>query len=160
MYMYQVNIILRKSRYKAILNNFKKFILQKFCMWDKLLNFIKIQSVFLSFAGIDIQIMKNGGSPAPKIGQKVTVHYTLTLENGEKIDSSRDRGEPFEFTVGKGEVISGWDEGIQKVLLGSRVKMTVSPVSSILDNPFTEKLNDHLLLKYQLRMWNSVNGFK
>ena len=100
------------------------------------------RNVFLLFTGIDIQILKNGGSPAPKNGQKVTVHYTLTLENGEKIDSSRDRGEPFEFTVGKGEVISGWDEGIQKVLLGSRVKMTVSPVSSIFDNPFLENLKN------------------
>ena len=78
---------------------------------------------------MDIEILKEGQSPAPKNGQKVTVHYTLTLENGKKIDSSRDRGEPFEFVVGKGEVISGWDEGIQKVLLGSKVKMTVSPVS-------------------------------
>ena len=99
-----------------------------------------MQRLFLSFTGIDIQTVKTGGSSAPKNGQKVTVHYTLTLENGEKIDSSRDRGEPFEFTVGKGEVIPGWDEGIQKVLLGSRVKMTVSPVSSILDNPSTENL--------------------
>ena len=64
----------------------------------------------------------------PKPGQKVTVHYTLTLQNGEKIDSSRDRGVPFEFTVGKGEVIAGWDEGIQKMFLGSRVKATISPV--------------------------------
>ena len=111
-------------------------------MSDKLSNFIKMQRLFLSFTGIDIQTLKTGGSPAPKNGQKVTVHYTLTLENGEKIDSSRDRGEPFEFTVGKGEVIPGWDEGIQKVLLGSRVKMTVSPVSSILVYPFTENLKD------------------
>ena len=67
----------------------------------------------------------------PKPGQKVTVHYTLTLQNGKKIDSSRDRGVPFEFTVGKGEVIAGWDEGIQKMFLGSRVKATISPVSII-----------------------------
>ena len=81
---------------------------------------------------MDIEILREGRFPAPKNGQKVTVHYTLTLENGEKVDSSRDRGEPFEFVVGKGEVISGWDEGIQKVLLGSRVKMTISPVSRLL----------------------------
>ena len=60
------------------------------------------------------------------------MHYTLTLENGKKIDSSRDRGQPFEFTVGKGEVIPGWDEGIQKMFLGSRVKVTISPVSLII----------------------------
>ena len=80
--------------------------------------------------GVDIEVLKPGKLPTPKEGQKVTVHYTLTLQKGKKIDSSRDRGKPFEFTVGKGEVISGWDEGIQKVLLGSRVKFTVSPVST------------------------------
>ena len=88
---------------------------------------------------MEIQILKKGHSTAPRVGQKVSVHYTLRLENGKKIDSSRDRGNPFEFTVGKGEVIAGWDEGIQKVLLGSRVRMTVSPVSSIVNNPFTKK---------------------
>ena len=80
---------------------------------------------------MDIEIIKEGRLPTPKPGQKVTVHYTLTLQNGKKIDSSRDRGVPFEFTVGKGEVIAGWDEGIQKMFLGSRVKATISPVSMI-----------------------------
>ena len=89
---------------------------------------------------MDIQILKKGHLRAPRIGQKVSVHYNLTLENGEKIDSSRDRGTPFQFTVGKGEVIAGWDEGIQKVLLGSRVRMTIPPVSSNVDNPFTKTL--------------------
>ena len=82
--------------------------------------------------GVNIQVLKEGTPPTPKPGQKVTVHYTLTLENGKKIDSSRDRGQPFEFTVGKGEVIPGWDEGIQKMFLGSRVKVTISPVSLII----------------------------
>ena len=82
-------------------------------------------------SGVKIEVIVEGKGPIPKPGQKATVHYTLTLEDGNKIDSSRDRGEFFEFTVGKGEVISGWDEGIQKVLLGSRVKVTISPVSSI-----------------------------
>ena len=85
----------------------------------------------LLFLGVDIEIIKEGRLPTPKPGQKVTVHYTLTLQNGKKIDSSRDRGVPFEFTVGKGEVIAGWDEGIQKMFLGSRVKATISPVSII-----------------------------
>ena len=80
---------------------------------------------------MEIQVIKEGRLPTPKPGQKVTVHYTLTLENGKKIDSSRDRGVPFEFTVGQGEVIAGWDEGTQKMRLGSRVKATISPVSKI-----------------------------
>ena len=62
--------------------------------------------------GVDIEVMTPGnGSTFPKAGTKVTCHYVLTLTNGKKIDSSRDRGKPFEFNVGRGEVIAGWDEG-------------------------------------------------
>ena len=81
--------------------------------------------------GVEIKVIKEGSGPAPRPGQKVSVHYILTLEDGKKVDSSYDRGREFEFTVGKGEVISGWDEGIQKVNLGSKVKATISPVRSI-----------------------------
>ena len=80
------------------------------------------------FIGVDIEIIQEGSGPAPKPGQKVSVHYNLTLEDGKKIDSSYDRGEMFEFTVGRREVISGWDEGIQRIMLGSKVKVTISPV--------------------------------
>ena len=81
--------------------------------------------------GVEIKVIKEGSGPAPRPGQKVSVHYILTLEDGKKVDSSYDRGREFEFTVGKGEVISGWDEGIQKVNLGSKVKATISPVRFI-----------------------------
>ena len=54
---------------------------------------------------VDIEVMTPGnGSQFPKAGTKVTCHYVLTLTNGKKIDSSRDRGKPFEFNVGRGEV--------------------------------------------------------
>lgn len=78
--------------------------------------------------GVDIETLKEGdGVTFPKAGQKVSCHYVLTLTNGKKIDSSRDRGSPFEFTVGKGEVIQGWDEGLTKVSVGQRAKLTISP---------------------------------
>ena len=55
--------------------------------------------------GVDIEVMSPGdGATYPKGGQTVTCHYVLTLTNGKKIDSSRDRGKPFQFKVGKGEV--------------------------------------------------------
>ena len=62
--------------------------------------------VIISIAmGVDIDTMKEGdGATFPTKGQKVSCHYVLTLTNGKKIDSSRDRGEPFSFKIGKGEV--------------------------------------------------------
>jgi len=79
--------------------------------------------------GVDIETI-TPGNPAegtPKPGQTVTCHYVLTLQSGQKIDSSRDRGQPFQFKIGKGEVIGGWDEGVAKMNKGQRAKLTISP---------------------------------
>lgn len=78
--------------------------------------------------GVEIESLKPGdGCTFPKSGQKVVVHYTGTLENGTKFDSSRDRGSPFQFTIGAGQVIKGWDEGIKKMSIGERAMLTCSP---------------------------------
>ncbi|MCC6647480.1 MAG: FKBP-type peptidyl-prolyl cis-trans isomerase [Polyangiaceae bacterium] len=60
-------------------------------------------------------------------GQRVSVHYTGTLTNGQKFDSSRDRGRPFQFQLGKGEVIKGWDQGVAGMKVGGRRKLTIAP---------------------------------
>jgi len=78
--------------------------------------------------GVEIETLQEGdGATFPKKGQKVSCHYVLTLNNGKKIDSSRDRGSAFEFNIGMGEVIQGWDEGLMKISVGQRAKLTISP---------------------------------
>src|SRR5919106_5982630 len=68
-----------------------------------------------------------GTGAAASSGQKVTVHYTGWLTNGTKFDSSKDRGDPFVFNLGKGQVIKGWDEGVQGMKIGGRRKLTIPP---------------------------------
>lgn len=63
----------------------------------------------------------------PKKGDRVTVHYTGTLENGSKFDSSRDRGQPFVFQIGVGQVIRGWDEGVAQMSVGQRANLVCTP---------------------------------
>ncbi|NCC74311.1 MAG: FKBP-type peptidyl-prolyl cis-trans isomerase [Sphingobacteriia bacterium] len=66
-----------------------------------------------------------GTGPKPQSGEKVKVHYTGTLLDGHKFDSSVDRGQPFEFTLGVGQVIRGWDEGIAMMNVGSKGKFVL-----------------------------------
>ena len=64
---------------------------------------------------------------AAKVGDVVTIHYTGTLENGTKFDSSLDRGQPFEFTLGVGQVIKGFDQGILGMKVGEKKRIVISP---------------------------------
>ena len=68
-----------------------------------------------------------GTGESPKPGQMVTVHYTGTLENGTKFDSSVDRGQPYTFPIGAGRVIKGWDEGVMTMKIGGKRKLIIPP---------------------------------
>lgn len=70
-------------------------------------------------------LQKGDNNIIPKVGDLVTIHYTGTLENGKKFDSSRDRGKPFQCTIGVGQVIKGWDTSITQLSVGSRAKLTI-----------------------------------
>ena len=68
-----------------------------------------------------------GKGASPTAGKMVKVHYTGTLENGKKFDSSVDRNEPFSFTIGVGQVIKGWDEGVMTMKVGGKRKLIIPP---------------------------------
>lgn len=66
-----------------------------------------------------------GKGASPVAGKQVKVHYTGTLENGKKFDSSLDRGQPFSFVIGVGQVIPGWDEGVMSMKVGGKRKLII-----------------------------------
>lgn len=80
-----------------------------------------------SASGLQVQDEKVGTGIEAINGKKVTVNYVGTLTNGKKFDSSYDRNEPFSFTLGAGEVIKGWDEGVLGMKVGGKRKLTIPP---------------------------------
>ena len=73
---------------------------------------------------IDIEV---GSGESPQTGQTVSVHYTGWLADGTKFDSSVDRGQPFSFTIGTGQVITGWDEGVATMKVGGKRRLIIPP---------------------------------
>jgi peptidylprolyl isomerase len=78
-------------------------------------------------SGLQYEDIVEGTGAMPQPGQRVTVHYTGTLEDGTKFDSSRDRGRPFSFQIGVGQVIKGWDEGVGTMRVGGQRKLVIPP---------------------------------
>ena|SRR4028118_1752449 len=76
-------------------------------------------------SGLRYVIDQPGTGAKAQTGQSVSVHYTGWLTNGTKFDSSRDRGEPFEFTLGQREVIQGWDEGVAGMQIGEKRTLVI-----------------------------------
>lgn len=76
---------------------------------------------------VTIKELKAGDGQRPQAGANVKVHYTGTLPDGKKFDSSRDRGAPFSFRLGEKQVIRGWDEVVARMSRGQRVEATIKP---------------------------------
>ncbi|EPX75207.1 FKBP-type peptidyl-prolyl cis-trans isomerase Fkh1 [Schizosaccharomyces octosporus yFS286] len=77
--------------------------------------------------GVEKQVLVPGdGQNFPKPGDRISMHYTGTLTNGKKFDSSVDRGTPFVCNIGVGQLIRGWDEGVPQMSLGEKAKLTIS----------------------------------
>ena len=78
-------------------------------------------------SGLVIEEVLVGEGAEAGAGQTVSVHYTGWLTNGSKFDSSKDRNDPFQFALGRGHVIAGWDEGVQGMKIGGTRKLTIPP---------------------------------
>ena len=78
-------------------------------------------------SGLRYEDIVVGAGPSPQSGQEVTVHYTGALEDGTKIDSSFDHGQPLKFKIGVGRVIKGWDEGVMTMKVGGKRKLVIPP---------------------------------
>ena len=82
-------------------------------------------STITTASGLQYEDITLGSGATATAGKSVTVHYTGWLTNGTKFDSSKDRNEPFEFNLGAGQVIRGWDEGVQGMKVGGIRKLTI-----------------------------------
>jgi peptidylprolyl isomerase len=78
-------------------------------------------------SGLKYYDFEVGEGPSPQEGQTVSVHYTGWLEDGTKFDSSLDRGQPFSFVLGVGNVIAGWDEGVATMAVGGKRQLVIPP---------------------------------
>ncbi len=78
-------------------------------------------------SGLQYIDFKVGDGPSPKPGETAIVHYAGWLDGGKKFDSSRDRGKPFGFKVGAGQVIKGWDEGVASMKAGGTRRLIIPP---------------------------------
>ena len=84
-------------------------------------------SITTTESGLQIEEIKIGDGATATVGQFASVHYTGWLTDGTKFDSSKDRNEAFDFPLGKGRVIAGWDEGVQGMQIGGVRKLTIPP---------------------------------
>jgi hypothetical protein len=105
----------------------KKILLILFILFTALEFCFAQSDTVTTSSGLKYLVMKNGKGKQAKEGMAVEVHYTGYLTDGKKFDSSRDRGVPIEFTLGEGQVIKGWDEGIALMRVGGKMRLIIPP---------------------------------
>jgi FKBP-type peptidyl-prolyl cis-trans isomerase len=95
-----------------------------------------------------------GKGPAPQPGQLAVVNYTGWLEDGKKFDSSLDRGVPFEFRLGQGKVIKGWEEGVSTMKVGGKRKLIIPPELGYGDRGVPGVIPPNATLVFEIELLN------
>lgn len=106
----------------------------------------------LQGAKVDSTDITPGTGTEAVAGKKVTVHYTGTLKDGTKFDSSVDRGQPFSFTLGAGEVIKGWDQGLAGMKVGGKRKLVIPAVLAYGEQSPSEKIPPNSDLVFEIEL--------
>jgi len=101
---------------------------------------------------LQIEDLRPGNGAEAQAGKKVTVHYVGTLTNGQKFDSSRDRGKGFSFKLGAGEVIKGWDQGVAGMKVGQMRKLTIPPQLAYGDRGFPPVIPPNSTLVFEVEL--------
>jgi FKBP-type peptidyl-prolyl cis-trans isomerase len=99
-----------------------------------------------------IDDLKLGEGAEARPGQTVTVHYVGTLTDGKKFDSSRDRGQGFQFKLGAGSVIKGWDQGVAGMRVGGLRKLTIPPELAYGDRGFPGAIPPRSTLIFEVEL--------
>jgi len=110
--------------------------------------------------GVVKHVFAEGSGDSPADGAKVKAHYTGTLINGDKFDSSRDRNSPFEFTLGKGQVIGCWDQGFATMKVGERALLTCKSKYAYGDRGSPPKIPGGATLKFDVELLEFTNPDK
>jgi FKBP-type peptidyl-prolyl cis-trans isomerase FkpA len=101
---------------------------------------------------LKIEELTVGTGPEAKTGQMVSVHYTGWLTNGNKFDSSLDRNDPFQFKLGAGNVIKGWDQGVVGMKVGGKRKLTIPPHLAYGDRGFPGAIPPKSTLVFEVEL--------
>lgn len=102
--------------------------------------------------GVQKEDLVEGAGPEAKKGDRVSVHYTGTLMDGTKFDSSLDRGTPFEFTIGDGTVIEGWAIGVVGMKKGGKRKLTIPPHLAYDQRGAPPKIGPNATLRFEIEL--------
>ena len=101
---------------------------------------------------LKIEILSEGQGEEAKDGDNVSVHYIGTLEDGTKFDSSIDRGTPFDFNLGAGQVIKGWDLGVLGMKIGEKRKLIISSILAYGENGIPGAIPPNATLIFEVEL--------